>query len=90
VEHANDLQGTLKLLSPNKTKNEKVGEPLEIRKARVNPAVMDIAFGGQPTACSDEVCDLLEKIYLWRDRQSIKEAGNYKYVMDVRIATYIE
>ena len=88
VEQANDLQGTLKLLSPNKTKNEKVGAPLEVRKARVNPAAMDIAFGGHPMSCSDEVCDLVEKIYPWRDRQSIKEAGSYKYVMDVRVSPY--
>jgi hypothetical protein len=88
VEQANDLQGTLKLLSPNKTKNEKVGAPLEVRKARVNPAAMDIGFSGQPMACSDAVCDLLEKIYPWRDRQSIKEAGSYKYVMDVRVPLY--
>ena len=90
VEHANDLQGTLKLLSPNKTKDEKVGEPLEIRKARVNPSTMDIAFSGQPTACSEGVCDLLEKLYPWRDRQSIKDAGNYRYVMDVSIAPYAD
>ena len=90
VEHANDLQGSLKLLSPNKTKHEKVGEPLEIRKARVNPAVMDIAFGGRPTACSDEICDLVQTIYPWRERQSIKEAGGYKYVIDVRLAPYAD
>ena len=89
VEHANELHGTLKVLSPNKTKHEKVGEPLEVRKARINPAAMDIAFGGQPLACSDEVCDVLEDTYPWRKRQSLKEAGRYKYVLDVRIALYV-
>jgi len=49
---------------------------------------MDIAFGGQPLACSDEVCDVLEETYPWRKRQSFKEAGRYKNVLDVHIALY--
>ncbi|KAF8960655.1 glycosyl transferase family 90-domain-containing protein [Flammula alnicola] len=83
VSYTNDLEGTIKVLPPNKARNEKIGEPHEVRKARINPAVMDIAFGGQPIACSPDVCDLLEEIYPFRERQSIKEAGNYKYVIDV-------
>lgn len=90
VERTNDLHGILKVLSPNKTKDEQVGEPLEVRKARINPAAMDIAFGGQPLACSDDVCDVLEEIYPWRKRQSLNEAGRYKYVLDVRIALYAQ
>jgi len=86
VELANDLYGTLGVLSPNKTNHEKVGQPLEVRKARINPAAMDVAFGGLPLACSDKLCDVLEEIYPWRRRQTLKEAGRYKYVMDVRAA----
>jgi len=86
VEQTNDLHGTLKVLSPNRTRHEKVGEPREVRKARINPAVMDIAFSGKPMSCSDKVCGLVAEKYPWRGRQSIKEAGNYKYVMDVCIA----
>ncbi|KAF9481733.1 hypothetical protein BDN70DRAFT_830395 [Pholiota conissans] len=83
VWHANELEGTLKVLQPNKTRNEKVGEPRELRKARVNPALMDVAFAGNAIGCSPAVCDLLEDKYPFRERQSIAQAGNYKYVMDV-------
>ena len=80
---ANELEGTVQVLPPNRTRSEKIGELREIRKARINPAVMDIAFAGEPSACDREVCDLLWDIFPWRGRQSIKEAGSYKYVFDV-------
>ncbi len=88
VSYTNDLEGTISVLEPNKTRMEKVGEPREIRKARVNPAVMDIAFGGEPLACSASTCGLLKEIYPFRERQSIREAGNYKYIIDVRCSVY--
>lgn len=83
VGHANDFEGTLSVLLANRTRNEAVGEPRELRKARINPAVMDIAFAGKPISCSPPMCDLLERIYPFRGKQSIQEAGRYKYVMDV-------
>lgn len=83
VASANDLEGTMKLVPPYKAKNEKIEELKEFRKAHINPAVMDIAFSGRPIACAQDTCDLLKKIYPWRERQSIQEAGNYKYVLDV-------
>lgn len=44
---------------------------------------MDIAFSGSPSACDSQTCKLLEEIYPWRNRQSVKDAGRYKYVFDV-------
>jgi len=54
-----------------------------MRKARINPAIMDVAFGGQPILCTPDVCDIVKHAYPWRERQLNKEAGNYKYVIDV-------
>ena len=88
VSYTNDIEGTISVLEPNRTRMEKVGEPREMRKARVNPAVMDIAFGGAPLACSASTCGLLKEIYPFRERQSIREAGNYKYIIDVRRSVY--
>lgn len=83
IRNTNDLDGTIQLLDPNKTNSEPVGEPKLMRRARLNPAVMDVAFVGQPISCSENVCDIMKEIYPWRGRQSNKDAGNYKYVMDV-------
>jgi len=83
VGFTNDLNGTLELLPPDRKPGEKLGERRTMKKARLNPAVMDVAFGGTPTGCPPEVCKEMEKIYPWRDWQSIREAGNYKYVVDV-------
>jgi len=82
VRLANELNGTVKLLPP-RPKSESVGEGTEVRKARLNPAIMDIAFAGDPIACDPKTCDFLEEIFPWRQWQSVKEAGNYKYVLDV-------
>lgn len=84
VEYANDLNGTLNVLVPPRTANEAVGEPKAIRKSRLNPAIMDIAFAGEPISCAPSVCGRLESIFPWRKRQSVKAAGTYKYVFDVR------
>lgn len=85
VEFANDLKGTLKVIPSNRTRTESVGELMEMRKARINPATMDIAFAGTPISCAPDTCDLVDAMYTWRERQSVKEAGNYKYVLDVSL-----
>jgi len=85
VAFSNLLEGTLKVLPPNRATNEVLGELKELRMSRLNPAMMDIAFAGKPIACSPGTCELLEEIYPWRGRQSIQEAGNYKYVLDVSL-----
>lgn len=85
VRYANDLSGTLNVLRPTSNKTEITGIPKEYRKSRLNPAIMDVAFAGRPIACSPATCDLLRGIYPWRERQSIKDAGNYKYVLDVSL-----
>jgi hypothetical protein len=85
VSQANEMDGTVNILLPNRTRNEKVGEPREMRKARVNPAIMDVAFVGKPILCSPSVCESLEDMYPFQRIQTIGEAGKYKYVIDVRL-----
>lgn len=53
------------------------------KKSIVNPAMMDIAFAGKPSQCEVEVCKEVEQRWEWRRRMGVKEAGRYKYVLDV-------
>jgi hypothetical protein len=85
---ANDLKGTMPILSPLKSDTEPVGEPIEIRKSRLNPGIMDVAFAGDPIMCDPETCRHLQNIFPWRRRQSEKEAGDYKYVIDVSSSSH--
>jgi len=83
VEFANDFGGVLDIIPPDRTRNEKLMDVKELKKAMINPALMDIAFGGQPISCAPDVCDVVKARYPWRERQSIGEAGKHKYVIDV-------
>ncbi|KAK7052187.1 beta-1,2-xylosyltransferase 1 [Favolaschia claudopus] len=80
---ANELKGAISILSPYKSDKERIGEPIEVRKSRLNPGIMDVAFAGDPLMCDPETCKLLQKMFPWRRRQSVQEAGDYKYVIDV-------
>ncbi|KAJ7238056.1 glycosyl transferase family 90-domain-containing protein [Mycena haematopus] len=80
---ANDLKGTIAILSPFKAAAEPVGDPIEVRKSRLNPGIMDVAFAGDPIMCDPETCKQLQRIFPWRRRQSVQESGDYKYVIDV-------
>ncbi|KAG1724296.1 glycosyl transferase family 90-domain-containing protein [Suillus paluster] len=55
----------------------------EVKKARMNPAMLDIAFAGSPSQCEPETCRELEEGFEWRRRMSVRDAGRYKYVFDV-------
>jgi hypothetical protein len=82
VESTNQVNGTLKILKSPKSRHEKVGKGEEVRKARINPAMMDIAFTGDP-GCAGKTCEELQGLFEWRRRQNAKDAGQYKYVLDV-------
>jgi hypothetical protein len=83
VEFANDYRGMLDVLPPDRARNEMMVDVREMLKSRINPAVMDVAFAGKPILCESDMCEILEEDYQWRERQSNREAGNYKYVIDV-------
>ncbi|KAJ7632273.1 glycosyl transferase family 90-domain-containing protein [Roridomyces roridus] len=82
IEFVNDLKGMLSILPSVKSQSERIGEPLQVPMSRVNPAVMDIAFAGSPMLCDAELCSVLGKMHFQKS-QSLREAGDYKYVSDV-------
>lgn len=87
VTVANELTGTTNVLLP-RSDNEfgQVGNGTEMKKALINHAMMDVAFSGKPLACNPDYCDYLQTLFEWRKVQSpnSKEAGNHKYIVDVR------
>ncbi|TFK73367.1 hypothetical protein BDN72DRAFT_814608 [Pluteus cervinus] len=84
VSYTNDMNGTIKILPPTLNEEEAVGEPREVRKARINPGMMDVGYAGNPIGCEPkETCQLLKKMFVWKEQQSLRDAGNYKYVFDV-------
>ncbi|TFK42149.1 hypothetical protein BDQ12DRAFT_598807 [Crucibulum laeve] len=84
VRWANQMNGTEQVLMET-GEGVRVGEGKVLKKAIVNPAMMDIAFTGTPLGCDPETCKYLKKIFEWRRSQDPngKEAGNHKYVVDV-------
>ncbi|EGO19794.1 glycosyltransferase family 90 protein [Serpula lacrymans var. lacrymans S7.9] len=83
VRWAHDLAGFTSLLPSPASPTERVGEPVERRKAYLNPALLDIEFAGEPIGCDPEVCPVLDEEFDWRRRQNMKESGRYRYVLDV-------
>lgn len=64
---------------------EQVGEGERVARARLNPAIMDMAFAGDPVQCEQPTCDELRKDYDWRRRMDTEESARYKYVIDVSV-----
>ncbi|TRM65673.1 glycosyltransferase family 90 protein [Schizophyllum amplum] len=85
VRIANELGGELEILDATKAASEPVGEPLQVRKSLLNPAVMDVAFAGAPHSCDVEAgtCEVLKEEFEWRAYQTAEQAANYKYVLDI-------
>ncbi|KAH0578976.1 hypothetical protein H2248_003152 [Termitomyces sp. 'cryptogamus'] len=83
VDLARDLNGTVKVLLSSSTEDVRVGEGIEIPRGKVNPAMMDVAFAGEPVGCHEETCLELRRRYEWRRRQGSKESGQFKYIIDV-------
>ncbi|KAL4071930.1 glycosyltransferase family 90 protein [Scleroderma yunnanense] len=85
VSLANTVQGTLTILPVPMHEWERVGEPEEMKVARVNPAWMDVAFVGKPLACDDArgTCREMKETWEFRRMQNQKEEGRYKYIFDI-------
>lgn len=83
VRDANALNGTLTILPPVHSPSDLMGSHKVVKKAHLNPALLDIAFADKPISCAQAECDKLRKDYTWRERQDNQEAGKYKYVLDV-------
>jgi len=84
VRTANEIKGTIGVLNSNVSRGEAVGEPVSLRKSRVNPATMDVAFADHATTCYPEpVCRTVEAMFPFRPYQMEEKAGEYKYVFDI-------
>ncbi|ESK95111.1 glycosyltransferase family 90 protein [Moniliophthora roreri MCA 2997] len=84
VRWANEISGSVDVLyiGDNETSTDPVGPPHSMRRARLNPAMVDMGFAGA-MQCEEETCAYMAEIYPPKKRMSPKESGNYKYVMDV-------
>jgi len=83
VQWANEHNGTVSVLRSTKSRHKRVGEGNPVSKARLNPAMLDVAFTGEPRSCSKAVCKVIEAELQFRDWQNSTTAGTYKYVLDV-------
>ncbi|KAL1682640.1 glycosyltransferase family 90 protein [Schizophyllum commune] len=83
VALTNNMSTTLPILNPAPKRDQRVGPPQLHDSGPVNWEMMDVAFAGNAHACSPEICDIIEDTYEFADYQSIQEAANYKYIMDI-------
>ncbi|KIK57378.1 glycosyltransferase family 90 protein [Collybiopsis luxurians FD-317 M1] len=85
VRTTNEVNGTIEFIVPPKPgyEDSPIGKPQKARKSRINPSMMDAAFVREPTQCDEPTCNHMKKIYEYKRMQNMKEAGNYKYVLDV-------
>ncbi|KAF7354421.1 SPX domain-containing protein [Mycena venus] len=65
-----------------------VGPSISASRARLIPALLDVAFAGRPLNCEAAQCAVLQEIFEWRKAHDLKKAGRYKYVIDA--TTYPE
>ena len=61
----------------------------KVKKIRLNHAMLDIAFAGSPNQCEPETCKEIEEMFDWRRPMSVRDAGKYKYVLDVSSQFFI-
>ncbi|KAL0579315.1 hypothetical protein V5O48_002713 [Marasmius crinis-equi] len=81
VRWASETNGTVDVLFSGD--DGAVGGPKAMRRARLNPSMIDASFAGKLQCWDDETCKALANLYTVSRRMSAKEAGNYKYVLDV-------
>ena len=71
------------VLDPAKDNQDAVGSGREHSLNRLNPAMMDVEYSGEPIQCEPQTCQHLADMYDFRRWQGQKEAAFYKYVVDV-------
>ncbi|KAJ7840853.1 glycosyl transferase family 90-domain-containing protein, partial [Mycena olivaceomarginata] len=60
-----------------------VGGPLSVPRARILPALLDVAFAGPPINCEPTQCAVLEEMFEWQKLRHYTNAVLDKYVIDV-------
>ncbi|TDL20407.1 hypothetical protein BD410DRAFT_841288 [Rickenella mellea] len=85
VRTATELSGTIKVLRPPREdeKNAIAGAGEEWKRARLNPAIMDVKFVTPILGASDETHKVLEGMFEWGKHMRTEDSETYKYVMDV-------
>ncbi|THG96539.1 hypothetical protein EW145_g7761 [Phellinidium pouzarii] len=85
VDLTSSVEGDVTVLRPPRQGEElnQVGEGEKWSKARINPAMLDIAFSGNPVQCEGETCEELRAKFDWRKRMDTEESSRYKYIIDV-------
>ncbi|KAI6096328.1 glycosyl transferase family 90-domain-containing protein [Pisolithus croceorrhizus] len=85
VAMTSTVEGNIDVLRVPLDASSPVGDSVELRRARVNPAWMDVAFAGKPLACEESsgTCKLMEERFEFRRMQGRKEEGRYKFILDV-------
>ncbi|KAG6884641.1 hypothetical protein C0993_009358 [Termitomyces sp. T159_Od127] len=63
--------------------DQRVGKGETAKWARWVPAMLDIAFVGEPGSCTPELCEELKKMFEWRRPVDMIASGDYKYVLDI-------
>ncbi|KAG7089382.1 hypothetical protein E1B28_011072 [Marasmius oreades] len=82
VMWGNGVNGTVDVMF-SEVDDAPAGKPKTMRRARLNPSLIDMKFAGKLHCWDDDTCKLIERIYPVSKKMSEKEAGNYKYIMDV-------
>ncbi|KAG6809034.1 hypothetical protein H0H92_001866 [Tricholoma furcatifolium] len=88
IAWANDLNGTANLLLPGSVEDEgwqRAGAGTLLKKALVNPMLLDVAFSGRPVGCDIQFCRHMETMFEWREQRDTheEEVERHKYVLDV-------
>jgi hypothetical protein len=83
VRFANDMEGEINALFPSAKRDDPVGEGRNVSKSKINPALFDIAFAGEPLQCPEDYCEEIGGMFDWRKFQDMREASVFKYVLDV-------
>jgi len=77
-----ELGGNLTVLMPNQ-KGKRVGHGVPVKKAHWTPAMVDVAFAGDPIHCPPDICDRLNKIFEFRKYLGQRDVKRYRYYIDV-------
>jgi hypothetical protein len=88
VGWANERNGTVSVLQSTKSRSERVGPGKPITKARLNPAMLDVAFVNKAHQCISAVCEIIDEEFEFRRYQDQAAAANYKYILDVSTHSY--
>jgi hypothetical protein len=79
-----DYERNVSVLMPTRD-GVRVGGGVDMMKRRLGPAMLDVFFAGRPLSCASETCDLLGELFEYRKPHNLKEAGRYKYILDVSL-----